>query len=424
MTKTKQWVLSALVLAISAGGLYILTIRLIAQVNHLKAQSQMRNGDYPTAIASLEKALDYWQSDDAMWRDLGLAYLELASRKPIDKAYIILRQAQQNYQTAIRLSPLESEGHYGLARSTEALQDLFLLQGNDAPNPYNALPHYQRALQLRPNGVSFHIALCAYLYKNGYNQAFLETLTNLARIYPPAYDTIKTESYWTAASRQAYKQGIEQAIEQEILRNQAHRVMASILEKEGDLDGALHHFSQSIQASQTEPTASQYYNLGRLKLINGFTAEAAQSFLQAMAQHTDKSRLTRSLYSLYRSQHQAVAFIDLFAQLRRHYRLQTPDLLWLARTHIDLQQYDAAQEILAQINAVRPLTEAYYWLAKIAEKQKDWDAMELAIQKATVLEPDNSRYRRIFAKALQRQNKKKQAAEQRQIAKDLEQKKS
>ena len=80
-----------------------------------------------------------------------------------------------------------------------------------------------------------------------------------------------------------------------------------------------------------------------------------------------------------------------------------------ARYHIDLKQYSNAKRILMDLNRETPTAEAYYWLARIAEREKDWDHMELNIQKATVLEPSNMNYRRMFYGLLNQLGKYKTA---------------
>jgi len=88
----------------------------------------------------------------------------------------------------------------------------------------------------------------------------------------------------------------------------------------------------------------------------------------------------------------------------------------LARTLIDLKQYNHARRLLEETNLKQPSAEAWYWLARIAEAEQDWNAMELAIQKATVLDPGNSRYHLIFSQVLKRRNKLERAEREASLA--------
>jgi tetratricopeptide (TPR) repeat protein len=76
-----------------------------------------------------------------------------------------------------------------------------------------------------------------------------------------------------------------------------------------------------------------------------------------------------------------------------------------ARYLIKLKQYQRAQRLLSDLIKQSPDAEAYFWLARISEIEKDDDAMELNIQKATVLDPSNIKYRQMFYGLLKRLGK-------------------
>ena len=88
----------------------------------------------------------------------------------------------------------------------------------------------------------------------------------------------------------------------------------------------------------------------------------------------------------------------------------------MARCLIDLKQYEQARRTLKDLNQREPTAEAYYWLARIAETEKDWDSMELTIQKATLLDPTNSRYRLTFSQVLARLKKLNRAEKEASLA--------
>ncbi len=71
---------------------------------------------------------------------------------------------------------------------------------------------------------------------------------------------------------------------------------------------------------------------------------------------------------------------------------------------------------MMDVNQDDPTAEAHYWLARIAEAEKDLDSMELAIQKATVLDPTNSDYHLLFSQALVRMNKLDRAEKEADLA--------
>jgi hypothetical protein len=86
--------------------------------------------------------------------------------------------------------------------------------------------------------------------------------------------------------------------------------------------------------------------------------------------------------------------------------------IYIARARIKLGLFELAKARLIQLLSEKKMDETYYLLSVIAREQKDWDAMELNIQKAIVLEPSRCRYYKLFAQSLGAQGKKIQAAVQ------------
>ena len=91
--------------------------------------------------------------------------------------------------------------------------------------------------------------------------------------------------------------------------------------------------------------------------------------------------------------------------MRQQFSLSIQTDILLARSFIDMKQYEQAHQIIEKLIADEPTAEAYYWLAQVRGKEGDWDQMERAIQKATVLEPENHRYRRFFFNLLKKKKK-------------------
>jgi tetratricopeptide (TPR) repeat protein len=88
----------------------------------------------------------------------------------------------------------------------------------------------------------------------------------------------------------------------------------------------------------------------------------------------------------------------------------------MARCLFDLKRNKQAQHTLKDLIERRPSAEAYYWLAKTHEVEKDWDKMERAIQKATVLDPENSEYHMVFSRFFKRLGKLERAEAEADLA--------
>ncbi|GAH06322.1 unnamed protein product, partial [marine sediment metagenome] len=76
------------------------------------------------------------------------------------EAFHFAKKAEHAYRTATRLNPFDAEAFYGLARETAKLEQLnAYLNSGKGVESYNALPYFQKAISLRPNGILYHYAL-------------------------------------------------------------------------------------------------------------------------------------------------------------------------------------------------------------------------------------------------------------------------
>jgi len=116
-----------------------------------------------------------------------------------------------------------------------------------------------------------------------------------------------------------------------------------------------------------------------------------------------KEGLFNELYDFYK-------FMDIKFYLSPHIEI------FMARVMIDLERLDDAREILTRLNEKHPVAGAYYWLYRIHEINKDWDNMELAIQKATLYDSYNKQYHNIFANVLRHLGKTERALKEAELA--------
>jgi tetratricopeptide (TPR) repeat protein len=112
-----------------------------------------------------------------------------------------------------------------------------------------------------------------------------------------------------------------------------------------------------------------------------------------------------SIFRAYTSSHYYEELRGFYEQASTTFQLPARTDILVARTLIDTEKYDEAKRTLNELNEKEPNAEAYYWLFRIAQKQNDLDAMELSIQKATVLDPRNSQYHLQFSQVLNRMKK-------------------
>jgi tetratricopeptide (TPR) repeat protein len=181
--------------------------------------------------------------------------------------------------------------------------------------------------------------------------------------------------------------------------------IASLLRDENDLTGAIFHYKQAIGHKDTKANSGNYVHLGRLYVENKQFPEAEETFLNALAMSTNREGDLNGIFRSYSSSKNYDELLSFYEQASNSFDFPARTDILVARTLMDTEEYDKAKQILKELNQKDRNAEAYYWLFRIAQKQNDLDAMELSIQKATVLDSRNSQYHLQFSQVLNRMNK-------------------
>jgi tetratricopeptide (TPR) repeat protein len=397
---------TVLILLVFITASYFLCLHLISHIHYQIAADRIRDRYFGAAVEHLEKAAQYRANDPGIWKKLGNAYHGLSILKPAKEAFGFTEKAKHAYVKAARLNPLDAEAAYGLAEQEARLKRLFpYLYSDREANPYEAYPFFQDAIRLRPNGILYHYAFARYLNQYKKTEALMKLITKLARIYPPVCDHLKKEAFWSSKVEEAVKEGLRQAINEGTDVRNAHMAMSSLLAGQKDWAGAISHYQKALAVEAIHNNASHYLHLGRLYVANGQLKDAERSFLGALSMSPTKENDLEGLYSVYKENGYSKELYEFYDLVSKSFVLSPGMDILLARSLIDLNQYNQADWILERSNRKEPTAKAYYWLAFIAEKKKDWNSMELAIQKATVLDPENSSYHLCFSQVLKRLKK-------------------
>jgi len=403
MLKPPKFLFSILILFIFLIVSYHLAPRLFAQILYQKGRNHNQDQKYDLAIALLKKAVSYQPRDPRIWKALGRAYNVQGGIKPFKDAFNVSNMAKKAFSQATSLNPFDSEAFFGLAVETARLEQLYpYLFHKKGQNPHNALPYFQKAIQLSPNTVSYHYSFALYLDEQNNKDLLMETIRNMARIYPQTYYKIKKEPFWSSEASKAFKDGLKQAIDEKISLRNAHMGMSALLSKENDWSTAINHYKNALTHQADENNAWNYLRLGRLYLENSQLKEAEEVFLKALTMSSEKEKHLKYLHRIYKKKEYREEFYQFFQRIRIDLGPFPQIDILNARYLIDQENYRQAEGLLTTINKKNSSAEAYYLLADIAESEKNWDKMELAIQKATVLEPGNSWYHFKFSEVLER----------------------
>jgi tetratricopeptide (TPR) repeat protein len=413
-----RYALCALLLLLSAFAMVHLSLRLMGQAHYHSAREVLRDGYFGLARAQLEKAEHEQPGDPAIHKALGRVYFELGALKPnAQGASGFARKSRESYTAAAAINPLDAQSAYGIARAEVRLEELYrYLHPENKDTPHNPAAHFEEAIRLRPNGILYRYANARYLHRKGRNHELLSSIRELARIYPPSYYYLRKEAFWSPTVKEACGEGLEAAVNENISPRSARMALSSMAAGDQQWPAAILLYKEALRYKAFDNRPGNYIHLGGLYLKNGQFIDARPCFFRALNMSRSRDREMARLYHLYRKQKQSDRFEQFYRDADRTLILPAGAEIILARTLMDLKQYNQAGRLLTELVHKRPDAAAYYWLARIAQAEKEWDAMELAIQKATVLEPENSRYHSLFSWALKRKKKFKRAAEEAALA--------
>ena len=402
-----RYSLCAVLLFSSFAASYAIFMRFISQIYYTNAIRFQDNGKFGLALNSYQKAVAYQQRDISARKGLAeILLIRGMKEKSAIEAFYFTQKSEDEYVRASFYSPIDAEIAYGLARAENRLGLLYhTLQPEDKNNPYDALPYFEKAIRLRPNSITFNYAMARYLYQRGDYKALLKTVRTMARIYPPVYSYLKKEPFWSTQVKEAVESGLIDAIHNRFSTASAQENMAFLLEENKEWDKAISHYQKALELKKDNISAEDYMNLGRLFLENNRITDAQLNFTKALYVSPSVERTFSAIGRIFKDTNHIDDYYAFYQETNSRFLLSPEMQITSACYLMDMKQYHRAKRILTDLNKQNPDARAYYWLARISETEKDFDAMELQIQKATVLDPSNMNYRQMFLGLLKRLGK-------------------
>jgi tetratricopeptide (TPR) repeat protein len=336
-----------------------------------------------------------YESGKAAWRQKGLTQeiygLFLRSREHLERAAVV---EPGYYLTA-----------YWRARTEHILERIHPWLFPGKPNPFNADDLYLHAAALRPAGITVRQTYARYLYQTGRQDRLQPLLSNLLEIYPPMYETLKKEAYYTPALLPHMARGLENAVRNRVLPRHALLRLSRLYLDQNNLSAAISTYEAFLAYDPGSNTTNDFFYLGTLYVLDGRYEKSHEAFVQSLAAAEDRETLLKRIYQHFRSQKLYTRFLS-FVQSLEGMALAVPGReMILARCYLDMDQLFLAKQTLARIMETRPTGPAANLLAVIAGREKDWDAMEIFSHQATRLDPGNSGYHYLFAQALNQRKK-------------------
>jgi len=339
------------------------------------------------------------------WKENGLSMTTLDTLK-LSRSYLT---------KAATIEPKHYINSYWQTRTEQALEKVFpWFHPGEKNNPYNAESFYQKTLPLRPSGITIRYAYLKYLVSRKQNKKIPELVQYMMEIYPPSYFQLKREPFYTPDLVPYIEKGLTAALEKKILPQDALKAFSDIYFSQNNLEKAISWYKELLAFKPDSNTPGSYIHLGHLYLRDNQQDNSFLFFKKAIASGKPPG-LINQIYGRFKQEKRFAAFLSFTLYLQENFP-ESPKFnlsldMAIATCWLDMGHPQLAKARLIKINAAKPHALAYYGIARIAAKEKDWSQMETAIQKASLLDRSNLNYYNLFAQALMNQKKYTHAEE-------------
>lgn len=344
---------------------------------------------------------------------LGKVWYEKARQRKPNRMdlYAAMQISLEHYQKALDLGSCDITTVKGIAETTAELEFAFydLFPGRE--NRYNAHPLFRQVLRLHPDNIHSQTAVAKYFYKKGMEKELYSQVRHMAEGLPSCYQKLRQEAFYSPPLAQALKEGFERAVEKNIYKASAYISLSTIMNEERQFSEAAEYLKKAMEFQRVGKTPRNFMKLGALFLKAEKDQQAGKAFLSGLNISSKPLNYLRAVYNKFSTHNNYSGFVE-FAAFAEAAHFGGDNLqIYVAKAQMEQKLFEPAKETLEDINARHPDPQAYYLLALLAKKQRDWDAMELSIHKATVLDPDNAGYFDLLADSLIYQKKYRSAVE-------------
>lgn len=350
-------------------------------------------------------------------KQLGISYMKIGKIMPtVESILPYAIKAKKHFYKAMGLNPYDAESAYFFAKEAAWIEKINLKTPSyDNTKGPDLLPYFKKAVQLRPSSMQYHYALAKYLYQINHYDELKSEIKKMVTIYPYSYNNLKKEPFWSEQFRDDVYSGLYEAAKIKGRSWEAYHVLSSLKAEEGKWPDALKYYQEGLKYKKIVSMGDEI-QVARLYLKNNLIEEAQKVYSSVFYRYKSKPGFIKLIYNDYKKE-------GLFNELYNFYKIMnikfylSPHIeIFMSRVMIDLKRLDDAKEILTRLNDKKPQAEAYYWLYRIHEINKDPDNMELAIQKATLHDPYNKQYHKIFANVLRLSGKTERALKEAELA--------
>ncbi len=399
-----------------------LVILLFSRFHYDRGMVHYRVGDYGTALARFKRSRNILtQNYTAGYlparlcqRDLfrirtslGKTFYQMARQAQIsEEIFACLRKGAISLKLALLYDPESYRTLLWAAKTAAAMERIWPAIVNlGGENPYNALPLYEKTINLRPTGVIAHYGLIRYLYWKNELDKIPWLAFHISKNSPSSTAFLRKEPFYSSELKEVIKRGLLDALENNTTPRIALFNLSDMALQDGDINTAVAYYKQALLHQPQLNNTSTRIQEGRLLLKQQNLRGARKPFLTAVRCSKHFVSTLEQIFKIYGKEKQLPAFIRFLRDLEEAMYPSAYIDMVKAACRIEMDQPEAATILLNRINETDPQAKAYDLLAMIAQKQHNWDAMEIASHRATQLDSENSLYWMRFSLALGYQGK-------------------
>lgn len=298
--------------------------RLTSQIQFYRARDLIRIGKFEQAVIQLQMALIRQPDYIRAWKEMGFTHFQMGSARPLLEKFEYAEKSRKDYESANELNPFDADIAFSLAQIEAWLEFVSPIIENPNKNPYNALPIYQKAFELWPNGFTLHYSYLQYLSQKN-NLLIFDVVRNLARIYPGVYRSLRKEPIWTAEIRESFKEGLQQAIDQRLNSAKAYFALSALYQEEEKWNEAILNYRLALNNRSQSRSDKHYLHLGVLYLDLGQIDKAEELFFAALREKSTREKNLKYLFKVYQKREMKDKFDTFYHTLKKRLSLTAVD---------------------------------------------------------------------------------------------------
>jgi len=227
--------------------------------------------------------------------------------------FAIFAKAGFQLKKAAQIEPQHYINTYWLTRTQQALEKNYAWLHPEKKNPYNAYPYYEKALALRPAGITVRYSYVKYLYHKGFKDKIPELVQYMMEIHPPSYYHLKKEPFFNTDLILSIEKGLNSALEKEILPREALSALSSIYSAENNFEKAISYYKDMLDYKPSLNSPGNYIHMGSIYLKNRQFKKSYEVFEKVLIS-ADNPGIINSIYKSFKREK---LFLEFFRPCRR-----------------------------------------------------------------------------------------------------------